>query len=156
MKILSTLLLLALATFAHAQSSTDGAIKATVTMLKDGTHKSTVVNPETRTSEETIEDNKGKVLSKTIYQLDDRGLPHIATFFDGKGKAYLKAEYQRDGADRIIGESYSSISGQSLGRRVYTYGPAGRKVTKVDSYDANGNLVTPQKPAGPGRPDRKK
>ena len=67
----------------------------------------------------------------------------------------MKAEYQRDGADRIIGESYSSVAGQSLGRRVYTYGPGGRKVTRVDSYDANGNLITPQKPAGPGRPDRK-
>ena len=149
MKILSTLLLLALPTFAHAQSSTDGAIKATVTMLKDGTHKSTIVNPETRTSEETIEDNNGKVLSKTIYDLDDRGMPRVATFFDKTGKAYMKAEYQRDGADRIIGESYSSMAGQSMGRRVYTYGPGGRKVTKVDAYDANGNLVVPQKPAGP-------
>ena len=155
MKILSPLLLLALATFAQAQSSTDGAIKATVTMLKDGTHKSTVVNPETHSSVETIEDNKGKVLSKTVYDLDDRGLPRVATFFDKAGKPYMKAEYQRDGADRIIGESYSSVAGQSLGRRVYTYGPGGRKVTRVDSYDANGNLITPQKPAGPGRPDRK-
>ena len=156
MKTLCPLLLLALATFANAQSSTDGAIKATVTMLKDGTHKSTVVNPETHTSVETIEDNKGKLLSKTIYDLDDRGLPRVATFFDKTGKAYLKAEYQRDGADRIIGESYSSVTGQSLGRRVYTYSAGGRKVTKVDSYDANGNLVVPQKPAGPGRPDKKR
>jgi hypothetical protein len=156
MKIPATLLLLALATFANAQSSTDGAIKATVTMLTDGRQKNTVVNPETRTSEETITDRKGKLISKTVYDLDDRGLPHIATFFDGKGKQLYKAEYQRDGADRIIGESYSSMNGQSLGRRVYTYSPGGRKVTRVDAYDANGNLVTPQKPAGPGRPDRKR
>lgn len=156
MKLLPALLLLALATFARAQSSTDGAIKATVTMLPDGRHKSTVVNPETRQSVETIEDNKGKVLSKTVYELDDRGLPHIATFFDGKGKQLYKAEYQRDGADRIIGESYSTVTGQSLGRRVYTYSAGGRKVMKVDTYDANGNLTTPQKPAGPGRPDKKR
>lgn len=156
MKIHSVLLLLALAASAHAQSSTDGAIKATVTMLADGRHKSTIVNPETHTSEETIEDNKGKLLSKTVYDLDDRGLPRVATFFDKAGKQLYKAEYQRDGADRIIGETYMSMTGQPLGRRVYTYGPAGRKVTKVDSYDASGNLVTPQKPAGPGRPDKKK
>ena len=156
MKTLCPLLLLALATFAQAQSSTDGAIKATVTMLKDGTHKSTVVNPETRTSVETIEDNKGKVLSKTIYDLDDRGMPHIATFFDKAGKPYMKAEYQRDGADRIIGESYSSVAGQSLGRRVYTYGPGGRKVTRVDSYDAAGNLIAAPAPVSRGRPDKKK
>ena len=155
MKTLTALLLLALVTFAHAQSSTDGAIKATVTMLKDGTHKSTVVNPDTHLAEETIEDNKGKVLSKTTYGLDDRNLPKTATFFDGKGKALYKAEYQRDGTDRIIGESYSSIAGQSLGRRVYTYGP-GNKVTRLDQYDANGNLLTPQKQQGPGRPDKKK
>ena len=156
MKILTTLLLLALATFANAQSSTDGVIKVTVTMLTDGRHKSTIVNPETRTSEETIEDNKGRMLSKTTYQLDDRGQPHVATFFDGKGKALYKAEYQRDGADRIIGESYISMAGQSLGRRVYTYSAGGRKVTKVDSYDANGNLVVPQKPVSRGRLDKKK
>ena len=156
MKIHSALLLLALATFAKAQSSTDGAIKATVTMLPDGRQKNTVVNPETRTSEETILDNKKKLLSKTVYDLDDRGLPRIATFFDGKDKQLYKAEYQRDGADRIIAESYTSMAGQSLGRRVYSYSAGGRKVTKVDAYDANGNLITPQKPAGPGRPDKKR
>ena len=156
MKILPALLLLALAPFANAQSSTDGAIKATVTMLSDGRHKNTVVNPETRTSEETIEDSKGKLLSKTIYDLDDRGLPRVATFFDSKGKQLYKAEYQRDAADRIIGESYSSMTGQSLGRRVYIYGPGGRKVARMDTYDAAGNLISPQKPPGPGRPDKKK
>lgn len=156
MRILPALLLLALATFARAQSSTDGAIKATVTMLSDGRQKNTVVNPETHASEETITDNKGKLLSKTVYDLDDRGLPRIATFFDAKGKQLYKAEYQRDAADRIIGESYMSMTGQSLGRRVFTFGPAGRKVIRVDSYDANGNLITPQKPTGSGRPDKKK
>ncbi len=156
MKILPALLLLALATFARAQSSTDGAIKATVTMLGDGRHKSTIVNPETHTAEETIEDNKGKVLSKTSYELDSQNVPRVATFFDTKGKALYKAEYQRDAANRIIGESYTSMTGQSLGRRVYMYGPAGRKVVRMDTYDANGNLTTPQKPAGPGRPDKKK
>ena len=156
MKLLPALLLLAFATFAHAQSSTDGAIKATVTMLSDGRQKNTVVNPETRASEETITDNKGKLLSKTVYDLDERGLPRVATFFDSKGKQLYRAEYQRDGADRIIGESYSSMTGQSLGRRVYTYNAGGRKVTRVDSYDAAGNLITPQKPVSRGRPDRKK
>ena len=156
MKILSALFLLALAAFAKAQSSTDGAIKATVTMLTDGTHKSTIVNPETRTSEETIEDNKGKVLKKTVYDLDDRGLPRVATFFDTKGKQLFKAEYQRDGSDRIIGESYMTMTGQSLGRRVYTYSAGGRKVTRVDSYDANGNLIAPQKPVSQARPDKKR
>ena len=156
MKILSIFLLLALATFANAQSSTDGAIKATVTILPDGRQKNTVVNPETHLSEETIGDKNGKIFSKTIYELDDRGLPHSATFYDGKGKGLYKAEYQRDSADRIIGESYTSMTGQSLGRRVYNYSAGGRKVTKVDSYDPNGNLIVPQKPVGPGRPDRKK
>ncbi len=156
MKTRSILLLLALATFARAQSSTDGAIKATVTMLSDGRHKSTIVNPETHTAEETIEDNKGKVLSKTVYELDGQNLPRIATFFDTKGKQLYRAEYQRDAANRIIGESYTSMTGQSLGRRVYTYGPAGRKVVRMDTYDAAGNLISPQKPQGPGRPDKKK
>lgn len=156
MKTLSTLFLFALATFAQAQSSTDGAIKATVTMLPDGRQKNTVVNPETHTSEETIVDNKSRMLSKTVYALDDRGLPRVATFYDGKGKGLYKAEYQRDGADRIIGETYTSVTGQPLGRRVYTYSAGGRKVAKVDNYDANGNLTVPQRPASPGRPDKKR
>ncbi len=156
MKTLSALLLLALAIFANAQSANDGVIKVTVTMLSDGRHKNTILNPETHTSEETIEDNKGRLLSKTVYALDDRGFPRTATFFDAKGKQLYKAEYQRDGSDRIIGETYSSMTGQSLGRRVYTYDSAGRKVTRVDSYDANGNLVAPQQPVKPGRPDKKK
>ena len=45
---------------------------------------------------------------------------------------------------------------RTLGRRVYTYDSTGRKVVRMDSYDANGNLITPQKKQGPGKPDKKK
>ena len=159
MKILPALLLFAVAASTHAQTP-NGAIKATVTVLADGVQRNVIVNPETHIQEETLTDKKGKIMSKTLYDLDERNLPTTATFFDAKGLQLYKATYKRDAADRIVEETYTSTAGKSLGRRVYGYGPTGQadrfKVTRVDVYDANGNLVTPQKPAGPGKPDKKK
>jgi hypothetical protein len=159
MKILPALLLLALAASARAQTP-DGVIKATVTVLADGVQRNVIINPETHLQEETLTDKKGKIMSKTTYELDERNLPTTATFFDAKGTQLYKANYKRDAADRITEETYTSTTGKSLGRRVYGYGPTGQadrfKVTRVDVYDADGNLVVPKKPASPGRPDKKK
>ena len=156
MKILAALLLIAPAVGAHAQSSTGGAIKATVTMLPDGRQKNSLINPETHMAEEKMQDKNGKIYSRTVYELDERNLPHIATFYDGRDKVLYKAVYSRDGADRIAEEVYTSAAGKPLGRRVYTYGGKNR-VTRVDDYDANGNLMVPQKqPQGRGKPDKKK
>lgn len=156
MKISAFVLLLAAAVCAHAQSSADGAIKATVTMLPDGRQKNSLINPETHMAEEKIQDKSGKVFSRTVYELDERNLPHIATFFNGQDKVLYKAVYTRDGVDRIAEEVYTSAAGKPLGRRVYTYGGK-NKVTRVDDYDANGNLMVPQKQTqSRGKPDKKK
>jgi hypothetical protein len=156
MKILAAVLLVALAVGAHAQSSSDGAIKATVTMLPDGRQKNSLINPETHMAEEKIQDKNGKVYSRTVYELDERNLPSVATFYDGRDKVLYKAAYTRDGVDRISEEVYTSAAGKPLGRRVYTYGGK-NKVARVDDYDANGNLMVPQKQTpSRGKPDKKK
>jgi len=158
MKIATVILLFAFTVCAHAQSSADGAIKATVTMLDDGRQKNSVINPETHMAEEKIQDKTGKVYSRTVYELDERNLPSIATFYNGQDKVLYKAAYTRDGADRIAEEVYTSPAGKPLGRRVYTYGGKNR-VTRVDDYDANGNLMAPQKQTqnqSRGKPDKKK
>jgi hypothetical protein len=156
MKILAALLLIALSAFARGQSSADGAIKATVTMLPDGRQKNSLINPETHMAEEKIQDKTGKVYSRTVYELDERNLPHLATFYNGQDKVLYKATYTRDGADRIAEEVYTSAAGNPLGRRVYTYGGK-NKVTRVDDYDASGNLMVPQKQAqSRAKPDKKK
>ena len=155
MKILIFLPILLIACRAGAQSTTDGVVKATVTMLEDGRHKSSLINPETHTAVETIEDNKGKVFSKTVYELNDHNVPKAATFFDAKGKTLYKASYKRDEADRISEETYISVAGQLLVRRVYTYG-AKNQVTRLDVYDANGNPVTLQATAVQPRPPAKR
>ena len=154
MKLLPILCFLALASFARAQS--EGAIKATVTVLEDGHHKSTVMNPETHIKEERIEDNKGKLLSRTVYDLDDRNLSRAGTYFDAAGKQLYKGTFTRDSSDRIVEEAFISLAGKLIMRRVYTYG-ANNKVARLDVYDGNGNLVAaPEKPKGPGRPDKKR
>lgn len=155
MKLLIVTFLLSCAIAARAQSTADGVIKVTVTMLSDGRHKNTILNPDTHTAEETIEDNKGKVLSKTVYALNDRNVPGSATFFDGKGKMLYKATYTRDAGDRITEEAYTSITGKSLGRRTYGYG-ANNRVSSEEVYDANGNLITSKKPTTSGRPARRR
>jgi hypothetical protein len=156
MKILATLLFIALAVGAHAQSSADNAIKATVTMLPDGRQKNSLINHETHMQEDKIQDKTGKVYSRAVYELDERNLQSTATFYDGQNKILYKAAYTRDGEDRIAEEVYTSPTGKPLGRRVWSY--AGKnKVARVDDYDANGNLVVPQKQTqSRGKPDKKK
>lgn len=157
MKILAVIILLATAFCARGQTSTNGAIKATVTMLADGLQKNSLINPETHMAEEKIQDKTGKVYSRTVIELDERNLPSVATFYDAKDKVLYKAAYTRDGADRIAEETYTSATGKPLGRRVYTYG-ANNRITRMDDYDANGNLMVPQKRAtqSRGKPDKKK
>ena len=65
-------LIFALALFPLVSSRAQGTIKATTRMRPDGTTATTVINPDTRTSEETIADDKGKVLSKTVYFLNEQ------------------------------------------------------------------------------------
>jgi hypothetical protein len=74
---------------------------------------------------------------------------------DAKGKIVYKSKYLRDSADRIQEETIMSETGETIRRRVYTYG-ANNKVSGVDEYDANGVLIPRAVKPSPGRPDKKK
>ena len=127
-----------------------------MTTHPDGTRSSTVVNPETQTAEETKQDSQGKTLSRIVYPLDPRNQPIGAIYYDAKGTVLSKSSYKRDASDRIAEETITSPTGQFLRRRMYSYSEK-NKISRVDEYDANGNLlVPPPKKAGPGRPDKKK
>ncbi len=147
-------LLLATAPALFAQGDAPGTIKATTKIRPDGTNATTVVNPDTQTAEETITDSKNKVLKKTTFLLDERNFAIGAVHYDGKGVVRYKESFSRDPMNHVIESRFSSGDGQALGRRVFVYN--GDKVTRFDDYDALGNLIVPQKPASPGRPDKKR
>ena len=86
-----------------APARSQGTIKATTRMRPDGSTATTIVNPETRTAEETITEAGGKVLSKTIYFLNEQNFAIGATHLDGKGKVRYKESFRFDYAGRIIG-----------------------------------------------------
>ena len=133
-------------------------IKATTTMHPDGSRSLLVINPDTRIAEETLENASGKAMRKTTYELDDRNQPLTALMRDAKGTVISRSSYRRDPtSSRLDEETISDPSGKMIRRRVYSYGTQ-NKVSRVDEYDAAGQLLVPvvQKKVGPGRPDKKK
>ena len=126
---------------AHAQ----GTIKATTRMRPDGTMATTVLNPDTRTSEETItaagtDLQPGKVLSKTIYYLNAQNFAKGATHLDGEGKVRYKESYKFDYTGRVMESTLFGPNNEPLGRRVFVY--EGKTQARIEDYDANGNIVS--------------
>ena len=134
-------LLFALAVLPLVSARAQGTIKATTRMRPDGSTATTVVNPDTRTSEETISDQSGKVLSKTIFYLNEQNFAKGATHLDGQGKVRYKETYKFDYSGKIMEATLFGPRNEPLGRRVFVYeGKA--QPTRVEDYDASGNLVT--------------
>lgn len=154
--LLVSLSLLAASAATFAQGEAPGTIKATTKIRPDGTTATTVVNPETQTAEETITDSKNKVLRKTTFLLDERNFAIGAVHYDGKGNVRYKESFSRDMANNVVEARFSTGDGKPLGRRIFVYN--GDKVMRVEDYDAQGNLMTPPKPAptSRGRPDKKR
>jgi hypothetical protein len=126
-----------------------GTIKATTRMRPDGSMLTTVTNPDTRTKEETITDGGGKVLSKTIYFLNEQNFAKGATHLDGKGAVRYKEAYAFDYSGRIMESKLYAADNHPLGRRVFIYNA--KNEARVEDYDANGNLITPAaRPAARG------
>jgi len=142
--ILSALLMAALP--AGAQESY-GTIKATTKLRPDGTTSTTIVDPDKRTAEETITDGRGKPIRKTTYILGERDLAVGAIFADAKGNVIYKASYQRDAYGHVVESAFTAPDGRYLGKRVFVFG-AGDKVTSVQDYDANGQIIARPQAAG--------
>ena len=134
-------LIFALAFLPLVPARAQGTIKATTRMRPDGTTATTVVNPDTRTSEETIADQGGKVLSKTIFYLNEQNFAKGATHLDGQGRVRYKETYKFDYAGKITESTLFGAKNEPLGRRVFVY-EGKSQPTRVDDYDANGNLVS--------------
>ncbi len=139
-------LIFALAFLPLVSARAQGTIKATTRMRPDGTTSTTVINPDTRTSEETIADDKGKVLSKTVYFLNEQNFARGATHLDALGKVRYKESYKFDYSGRITESTLFSATNQPLGRRVFVY--EGKLQARIEDYDAQGNLVSGGKTRG--------
>lgn len=121
---------------AHAQ----GTIKATTRMRPDGSSLTTVTNPDTRTREETIAEQNGKVRSKTVYTLNGENFATGATHFDAKGAVRYKEVYTFDYTGRITESKLYAADNRPLGKRVFIIGD--KNQARVEDYDAAGNLIT--------------
>jgi hypothetical protein len=147
------LAILAAAPLARAQESY-GTIKATTKLRPDGSSSTTIIDPDKRTAEETINDAAGKPLRKITYLLGERDLAIGAIFADAKGNVTYKASYQRDAFGNVTESSFTAPDGRYLGKRVFTYG-TGNQVTQVQDFDPQGRLITPA-PAASGKPAKKR
>ncbi len=133
--------LLLAASFASAQE-TYGTIKVTTKLLEGGVKSTTILDPDKRTAEETLTDAAGKTLKKITYILGERDLAVGAIFADGKGNVIYKASYQRDALGHVVESSFTAPDDRYLGKRIFVFG-AGDKVTQIQDYDANGQLIAP-------------
>lgn len=155
MKTFTLAVCLFAAPLAHAQFTKGDAIKATTTVNEDGTRKTLVVNPEEQSAEETYFDGAGKVTQRIVYPLDAHNQPMGAITYNAKGQIVAKSSYKRDESGRIGEETITNAAGQFLRRRIYSYATT-NKISRIDEYDANGNLIAPPKPPRAAVPDKKK
>ena len=118
-------------------------------MRPDGTTATTVINPDTRTSEETIAQPDGKVLTKTVYFLNAQNFAMGATHLDGQGRVRYKESYKFDYTGRITESTLFGAKNEPLGRRVFVY--EGKTKARIEDYDVNGNLVSAGKKPGTTR-----
>jgi len=140
-------LIFALALLPLAAASGQGVLRATTRVLPDGSTLTTVTNPDTQTREETIAEagaggKAGKVLSKTIYFLNEQNFAKGATHLDGKGAVRYKETYLFDYSGRIMESKLFSADNRPLGRRVFIYDGKVQSQARIEDYDANGNLIT--------------
>jgi hypothetical protein len=129
-----------------AQGGKPAPIQASTKVFPDNSVSTTVVNLETRSAEETLRTSSGKVLRRTLYDLDARGQSMAATFFDSRNQIRYKETYVRDSLDRVVESKLFSATNSPLGRRVFLYDSKGR--VRVDDYDAAGKLMIPAKTTG--------
>ena len=142
-------LLFALA-FLPLAARAQGTIQATSHLRPDGTTLTSVTNPDTMTKEDTITDQGGKMLGKTVYFLNQQNFAKGATHLDGQGKVRYKESYKYDYSGKIMEATLFGPNNEPLGRRVFVYEGKAQPV-RVEDYDANGSLLTGGRKPGPTR-----
>lgn len=108
--------------------------------MPDGSTLTTVTNPDTKTREETIAEQGGKVRRRTVYSINEQNFATGATHFDAKGGVRFKEVYTFDYTGRITESKLYAADNRSLGRRVFIL--EGKNQARIEDYDAAGNLVT--------------
>ncbi len=122
------------------QSGAPGAVKATVSILPDGSRKTNTVNPDKREALETVTDANGRVLRKTWFSLDERDQTTGAVHYDAKGNVRYKEAFKRDATDRITATYLYSAADKLLGHRVFHYDGRG-SIVQIDDFDAQGRPI---------------
>lgn len=126
---------------AVAQEGEIGEIKATTVQHPDGSHTETVKDLSAATGESTTYDAANKITNRVAYKLDANGMEVSGTAFSGKGTALYQFTFSRNAAGQIAEERDLTIKGDLLRRLVYHY-DSNNHVSGIDTYDANGNLIS--------------
>lgn len=118
----------------------DDTIRVTTTLRGDGTRVDRKVDPAAHEITETVYGANDKIEQTTKYKTNANGDPTEGIAFDAKGKPILKVTYKRDANNHVTEQIESSPDDKLVRRIVYRYDGMG-KLTGLDTYDANGNLL---------------
>jgi len=134
--IFLTLLLLA----APMPAQNDNTIRVTTTLRGDGTRVDRQVDPGQHLLTETVYGTDDKIEQTTKYKTNDNGDAVEGVAYNAKGEPILKVSYKRDGNNKVTEQIESSPEDKLVRRIVYRYDAMG-KLTGMDTYDSDGNLL---------------
>lgn len=118
----------------------DDTIRVTTTLRADGSRVDKKVDPAAREVTETVYDTKDQVTQTLKYKINDNGDATEGVAYDASGKPLMKVSYKRDGNNRVTEQLESTPEDKLIRRMVYHYDTLG-KLSGVDTYDAEGNLL---------------
>jgi len=117
------------------------SIQAKTFLRDDGSRVEVVKNLEERTSEHKVYRSGDKLVSRTVYNLDEDGREIGGTVYNAKNVEVYRFTYKLDPNGRVSEQHDFSPDNQLIRRLVYYYRPNGQ-VAGVDAYDANGNRIS--------------
>jgi hypothetical protein len=138
---------------AIAQDATD-AVRVKTILHQDGTRTVSRTDPSTGEAEETTYDGAGKTLRRIVFRLNAEGKPENGTVYDRNGKPVLVISRRFDIEGRVSEQTESAPTGAVKRRLVFAYDSQGR-IVRVDTYDADGNLIEPEKKSSGKKPRRR-
>ncbi len=116
-------------------------IQAKTFIRDDGSRVEVVKNLEERTSEHKVYRSGDKLVSRTLYKLDEDGREIGGTVYNAKDVEVYRFTYKFDPNGRVSEQHDFSPDDKLIRRLVYLYRPNGQ-LAGVDVYDANGNLIS--------------